>query len=96
VCGLDLDGDDWAVDLTVREWELLELFLSRPGRRSERSIAQQLVNYEDTLSLNTVARVMVSSSAVAPTSLPRCYAQAVSSIVAIAPGGSRDGRADGH
>ena len=46
---------DVAVDLTVREWALLELFLARPGRvLSKEQIAQQLVNYDDTLSLNTV------------------------------------------
>jgi DNA-binding response OmpR family regulator len=43
------------VDLTVREWALLELFLARPGRvLSKEQIAQQLVNYDDALSLNTV------------------------------------------
>jgi len=43
------------VDLTVREWALLELFLARPGRvLSKEQIAQQLVNYDDSLSLNTV------------------------------------------
>jgi len=47
--------NDVAVDLTVREWALLELFLSRPGRvLSKEQIAQQLVNYDDALSLNTV------------------------------------------
>jgi two-component system, OmpR family, response regulator len=43
------------VDLTVREWALLELFLARPGRvLSKEQIAQQLVNFDDALSLNTV------------------------------------------
>jgi len=43
------------VELTVREWALLELFLSRPGRvLSKEQIAQQLVNYDDSLSLNTI------------------------------------------
>jgi len=47
--------NDVPVDLTVREWALLELFLARPGRvLSKEQIAQQLVNYEDPLSLNTV------------------------------------------
>jgi len=46
---------DVPVDLTVREWALLELFLARPGRvLSKEQIAQQLVNYDDSLSLNTV------------------------------------------
>src|SRR6184192_1656011 len=46
---------DVAVDLTVREWALLELFLARPGRvLSKEQIAQQLVNYDDALSLNTI------------------------------------------
>jgi len=47
--------NDIPVDLTVREWALLELFLARPGRvLSKEQIAQQLVNDDDTLSLNTV------------------------------------------
>jgi DNA-binding response OmpR family regulator len=46
---------DVAVDLTVREWALLELFLARPGRvLSKEQIAQQLVNYDDSLSPNTI------------------------------------------
>ena len=60
--GLSVDIDvkrvkvnDIAVDLTVREWALLELFLARPGRvLSKEQIAQQLVNYDDSLSPNTV------------------------------------------
>jgi two-component system, OmpR family, response regulator len=60
--GLSVDTDvkrvkvnDMAVDLTVREWALLELFLARPGRvLSKEQIAQQLVNYDDSLSPNTV------------------------------------------
>ena len=60
--GLSVDTDvkrvkvnDIAVDLTVREWALLELFLARPGRvLSKEQIAQQLVNYDDSLSPNTV------------------------------------------
>ena len=73
VHGLDLGAVDYlkhvkvndvAVDLTVREWALLE---PRPGRvlRKEK-IARQLVNYEDTLSLDTVARVTVRFPAAAP------------------------------
>jgi two-component system OmpR family response regulator len=47
--------NDVPVDLTVREWALLELFLARPGRvLSKEQIAQQLVNFDDALSLNTV------------------------------------------
>jgi two-component system OmpR family response regulator len=44
-----------AVDLTVREWALLELFLTRPGRvLSKDFIGQQLFNYEEHLSINTI------------------------------------------
>jgi len=44
-----------AVDLTMREWALLELFLTRPGRvLSKDYIAQQLFNYDDHLALNTI------------------------------------------
>jgi two-component system OmpR family response regulator len=47
--------NDIPVDLTVREWALLDLFLARPGRvLSKEQIAQQLVNFDDALSLNTV------------------------------------------
>jgi two-component system OmpR family response regulator len=47
--------NDVSVDLTVREWALLELFLAQPGRvLSKEQIAQQLVNFDDALSLNTV------------------------------------------
>jgi two-component system OmpR family response regulator len=43
------------VDLTVREWALLELFLTRPGRvLSKDFIGQQLFNYDDHLSINTI------------------------------------------
>ena len=43
------------VDLTVREWALLELFLARPGRvLSKEQIAQQLASYEDTLTVNAI------------------------------------------
>lgn len=44
-----------AIDLTVREWALLELFLTRPGRvLSKDYIAQQLFNYDEHLALNTI------------------------------------------
>ena len=44
-----------AVDLTVREWALLELFLTRPGRvLSKEFIGQQLFNYDEHLSINTI------------------------------------------
>jgi two-component system, OmpR family, response regulator len=43
------------IDLTVREWALLELFLARPGRvLSKEQIAQQLASYEDTLTVNAI------------------------------------------
>ena len=44
-----------AVDLTVREWALLELFLTRPGRvLSKDFISQQLFNYDEHVSLNAI------------------------------------------
>ena len=47
--------NDVAIDLTVREWALLELFLARPGRvLSKEQIAQQLGSYEDTLTVNAI------------------------------------------
>ena len=47
--------NDVPVELTAREWALLELFLSRPGRvLSKQVIAEQLVSYDDALSLNTI------------------------------------------
>ncbi|HWZ72979.1 MAG TPA: response regulator transcription factor [Casimicrobiaceae bacterium] len=43
------------IDLTVREWALLELFLGHPGRvLSKEQIAQQLASYEDTLTVNAI------------------------------------------
>ena len=43
------------VELTVREWALLELFLARPGRvLSKEFIGQQLFNYGEHLALNTI------------------------------------------
>jgi two-component system, OmpR family, response regulator len=47
--------NDVPIDLTVREWALLELFLARPGRvLSKEQIAQQLANYEDALTVNAI------------------------------------------
>ena len=47
--------NDVPVDLTVREWALLELFLARPGRvLSKEQIAQQLASYEDALTVNAI------------------------------------------
>jgi two-component system, OmpR family, response regulator len=43
------------VDLTVREWALLELFLARPGRvLSKEQIAQQLADFDAQLTMNTI------------------------------------------
>jgi two-component system OmpR family response regulator len=43
------------IDLTVREWALLELFLARPGRvLSKDYIGQQLFNYDEHLAPNTI------------------------------------------
>ena len=43
------------IDLTVREWALLELFMSRPGRvLSKELIAQQLADYDAQLSPNAI------------------------------------------
>jgi len=47
--------NDVPIDLTVREWALLEYFLARPGRvLSKEQIAQQLASYEDTLTVNAI------------------------------------------
>ena len=62
VRGLTVDVDakrvrvnDVQVELTVREWALLELFLARPGRvLSKQRIAEQLANYDDALSPNAI------------------------------------------
>ncbi|MEP7061056.1 MAG: response regulator transcription factor [Betaproteobacteria bacterium] len=44
-----------SVDLTVREWALLELFLARPGRvLSKDYIAQKLFNFDEQLAPNTI------------------------------------------
>ena len=43
------------IDLTVREWALLELFMARPGRvLSKEQIAQQLADCESQLTTNAV------------------------------------------
>src|SRR6266404_4502123 len=43
------------IDLTVREWALLELFMARPGRvLSKELIAQQLADYDVQLSPNAI------------------------------------------
>ena len=47
--------NDVPIDLTVREWALLELFRARPGRvLSKEQIAQQLASYEDALTVNAI------------------------------------------
>ncbi len=44
-----------SIDLTVREWALLELFMARPGRvLSKELIAQQLADYDAQLSPNAI------------------------------------------
>jgi len=43
------------VELTVREWALLELFMARPGRvLSKEQIAQQLADYDSQLTTNAI------------------------------------------
>jgi two-component system OmpR family response regulator len=43
------------IELTVREWALLELFMSRPGRvLSKEQIAQQLADYDAQLTPNAI------------------------------------------
>jgi two-component system OmpR family response regulator len=43
------------IDLTVREWALLELFMARPGRvLSKEQIAQQLADYDAQLTPNAI------------------------------------------
>jgi two-component system OmpR family response regulator len=43
------------IELTVREWALLELFMARPGRvLSKDQIAQQLADYDSQLTTNAV------------------------------------------
>jgi DNA-binding response OmpR family regulator len=46
---------DHPVDLTPREWALLELFLTRPGRvLSKEQIGESLFNFDDQLSPNAI------------------------------------------
>jgi two-component system, OmpR family, response regulator len=62
VGGLSIDVEakritvkDTPVDLTVREWTLLELFLNQPGRvLAKEQIAQQLADVDGHLTLNAV------------------------------------------
>jgi DNA-binding response OmpR family regulator len=62
VAGLSIDQSakrvrihDKAVDLTPREWALLELFLTRPGRvLSKEQIAESLFNVDGELSSNAI------------------------------------------
>jgi two-component system OmpR family response regulator len=43
------------IDLTPREWGLLELFLSRPGRVfSKEQIGERILNYDEHLSANAI------------------------------------------
>ena len=47
--------NDRPVDLTPREWALLEIFLSRPGRvLSKDQIAERLIGFDEPLSANAV------------------------------------------
>jgi two-component system, OmpR family, response regulator len=47
--------DDRQIDLTPREWALLELFLSRPGRvLSKEQIAESLSTFDEHLSPNAI------------------------------------------
>src|SRR6516164_4284622 len=47
--------NDKAVDLTPREWALLELFLTRPGRvLSKDQIAERLIGFDEPLSANAI------------------------------------------
>jgi two-component system OmpR family response regulator len=47
--------NDVPVELRVREWAVLELFLARPGGViSKEEIAQRLARYEDTLTVNAI------------------------------------------
>ena len=48
-----VDGE--SIELTVREWALLELFMARPGRvLSKEQIAQQLADYDAQLTPNAI------------------------------------------
>ncbi|HEV3240073.1 MAG TPA: response regulator transcription factor [Casimicrobiaceae bacterium] len=47
--------DGSSIELTVREWALLELFMARPGRvLSKEQIAQQLADYDSQLTPNAI------------------------------------------
>src|SRR6266446_5199856 len=47
--------NETSVELTVREWALLELFMARPGRvLSKEQIAQQLADYDSQLTPNAI------------------------------------------
>ena len=47
--------NDVPVELTVREWALLELFMARPGRvLSKEQIAQELAAYDEQLTSNAI------------------------------------------
>jgi two-component system, OmpR family, response regulator len=47
--------DEATIELTVREWALLELFMARPGRvLSKEHIAQQLADYDAHLTPNAI------------------------------------------
>ena len=47
--------DGTSIELTVREWALLELFMARPGRvLSKEQIAQQLAGYDAQLTPNAI------------------------------------------
>jgi two-component system OmpR family response regulator len=47
--------DGSSIELTVREWALLELFMARPGRvLSKEQIAQQLADYDAQLTPNAI------------------------------------------
>jgi two-component system OmpR family response regulator len=47
--------DGTSIELTVREWALLELFMARPGRvLSKEQIAQQLADYDAQLTPNAI------------------------------------------
>jgi len=55
IAGRRLRIGDQPVDLTPREWALLELLLTRPGRvLSKEQIAEKLFTFEDHLSANAI------------------------------------------
>jgi len=48
-------ADGQPVELTVREWALLEYFIARPGRvLSKDQIAERLVESDEAMSINSV------------------------------------------